>query len=108
MALTTQDRMLIEQRVSNDAKSVLVAYILWFFAGLAGAHRFYLGRGLSGLILLLCSLFGFILAAAGIGIVLLIISGLWLLWDLIAIPGMAERHKAKLRDKLAEELSGNA
>ncbi|MEE2829812.1 MAG: NINE protein [Myxococcota bacterium] len=29
---------------------LIVAYLLWFFLGLLGVHRFYLGRWVSGLI----------------------------------------------------------
>lgn len=103
MSISTQEKMLIEQRVANDAKSVMVAYVLWFFAGLAGAHRFYLGRSFSGFILLLISLLGVILMFAGIGAILLAFSVIWLLWDMIAIPGIAESHKTRLRERLTRE-----
>ena len=35
-----------------EKKSLLVAYLLWFFLGYVGAHRFYLGKPLSGFIML--------------------------------------------------------
>src|SRR5690349_1865524 len=44
MTLSTQEQMLIEQRVANEAKSTGLAYVLWFFLGGLGMHRFYLGR----------------------------------------------------------------
>ncbi len=44
MNLTTQQQMLVEQRVTNDAKSPVVAYLLLIFLGGFGAHRFYLGQ----------------------------------------------------------------
>ena len=39
-----QSEMLIEQKVSNAQKSTGVAYLLWFFVGGFGGHRFYLGK----------------------------------------------------------------
>eukprot|EP01102_Stenamoeba_stenopodia_P003256 TRINITY_DN131_c0_g1_i1.p1 TRINITY_DN131_c0_g1~~TRINITY_DN131_c0_g1_i1.p1 ORF type:complete len:102 (+),score=3.52 TRINITY_DN131_c0_g1_i1:328-633(+) len=55
-------------------RHVSVAYCLWFFLGVFGIHRFYLGRPLSGVIYLLTG-------------------GLFLIgWfiDLFLIPGMVE------------------
>lgn len=34
-------------------RSTPIAYLLWFFFGLLGIHRFYLGRPISGVIYLL-------------------------------------------------------
>ncbi|MBB6459819.1 TM2 domain-containing protein [Flammeovirga kamogawensis] len=40
-------------------KSTLVAYLLWFFVGVLGIHRFYLGKTTSGIVYLLTGgLFG--------------------------------------------------
>ena len=38
-------------------RSLILAYVLWLFLGSLGAHRFYLGRTLSGL-MLACLTFG--------------------------------------------------
>ncbi|KKB07017.1 TM2 domain-containing protein [Devosia chinhatensis] len=36
-----------------EKKSLVVAYVLWAFLGYVGAHRFYLGRPLSGMFMLM-------------------------------------------------------
>ncbi len=41
MAQTTQTPATAE---SAGAKSVGVAYVLWFFLGVLGVHKFYLGK----------------------------------------------------------------
>ena len=62
-------------------KSMLVAYVLWFFLGWAGVHRFYLGKTVTGIIWLLTMGPGFF--------------G-WFI-DLFLIPGMVETYNLKLK-----------
>ena len=54
--LSTEDRILIEQRVANDKPSMGTAYLLGIFLGIFGAHRFYLDRTGSGIAMLILSL----------------------------------------------------
>ena len=61
MGLSTEQQMLIEQRVTNDGPSTVVAYLLWFFLFIVSGHRFYLGRPGSAILQILsyCILIGF-------------------------------------------------
>ena len=59
-------------------KSKLVAYLLWFFLGWAGIHRFYVGKVVSGILYLLT--FGFF----GIG---------WFI-DLFLLGGYVDTYNA--------------
>ena len=59
---------------SNDTHSLIMGYLLWLF-GFMGAHRFYYGKQISGII------WFFTLGLLGIG---------WLI-DLLLIPGMDRR-----------------
>ena len=74
MALTTEQMMLIEQRVANNGPNMAVAYMLWFFLGIVSAHRFYLGRT-STAILQIISYF-------------ILVGFIWLLIDGFLIPSM--------------------
>lgn len=58
-----------------STKSRSVAFLLSFFLGVFGAHRFYAGKGGTGVVMLLltCSLFG------------AIISGIWNFVDVVVI-----------------------
>jgi TM2 domain-containing membrane protein YozV len=100
MAISVQEQMLIEQRVTNEAKSVGAAYLLWFFLGSLGAHRFYLGRSLSGAIMLILLVIGGITLVIGIGAILLIVVGIWALIDAFLIPGMVAQQKNVVRQRL--------
>ena len=62
-------------------RSIAVAYILWFFLGVLGIHRFYCNRVLTGLLLLLTG------GLVGIG---------WLV-DLFLVPDLVRRANAESR-----------
>ncbi|TQS73953.1 TM2 domain-containing protein [Rhodobacteraceae bacterium] len=78
----------VEQRIANEKKSALIAYLLWFFLPMLGVHRFYLDRWLSGLVMLALFGIGTALAVILIGYIPLAVVGLWWLIDALLIPGM--------------------
>jgi TM2 domain-containing membrane protein YozV len=86
--------------LSNDArvlmlyeankKTALVAYLLWFFLGLFGAHNFYLGRTGVAVTQLILSLI----------VVGMIITIFWVLVDAFLIPGWIRRENNLLAAQL--------
>ena len=64
-----------------NEKNIGIAYLLWFFFGVLGIHRFYLGRTTTGIIWLLTG--GLFLVG-------------WIV-DLFLIPGMVETYNLSLR-----------
>ncbi|CAJ1317065.1 hypothetical protein PTI45_04388 [Paenibacillus nuruki] len=42
--LDTRELMLLESEVKTYGKNMVVAYILWYFLGIFGGHRFYMGK----------------------------------------------------------------
>ena len=103
MTLDAQQQMLIEQRVTNDAKSTGAAYLLWFFLGLIGAHRFYLGRVGTGILQLLLFGIGWLTMFIIVGFLFLGIVGLWWLIDAFLIPGMIRADKEQIRRRLTAD-----
>ncbi len=96
-------------RYEARKRSMVLAYVAWFFLGVLGAHRLYLKRTRSGAALFALTatpwLLGFIagLTAAGDGTALMavvtflsivwwVIVPLWLLVDAFLIPGMVESY----------------
>lgn len=108
MALDTHQQMLIEQRISNEAKSPLLAYLLLIFVGGLGIHRFYLGRTGSGVAMLLLLILGAVTLPIGAGLILLLALGIWMLADLFLIPGMVNQQRDLLRQSLRSEFAANA
>ena len=87
MGLTTEQMMLVEQRVTNDGPSSGVAWLLLLFVGLVGAHRFYLGRTTSGFLMILSNL-------------TLIGGFIWVFVDLFLLSGMVRARREEIRDRL--------
>ncbi len=64
-------------KMNMEGKNMLVAYLLWWFLGWAGVHRFYLGRVKTGITQLLLFVLGWATSFFIIGYVLIIA---WLIW----------------------------
>ena len=81
----------LQQQLAYESrrKSVGIAYLLWFFLGGLGVHRFYTGNTKSAVTQL-------ILTLTGIGFLLIVLP--WLLIDLFLIPGL-------VRDRNVETLN---
>ncbi|TBW39274.1 TM2 domain-containing protein [Siculibacillus lacustris] len=111
MTISTSDAgQPLRQNVSADAKammlfdankkSVVVAYLFWFFLGGFGAHRFYSGRTGSGIAQLILVIVGIVLAGVGIGLLLLLPLAIWVLVDAFLIPGWISNHNNLLAHSL--------
>lgn len=85
-ALTTEELMLIEQRVTNAKKSTGAAYLLWFFLWFLSGHRFYLGRTGTAF-LQIASYF-------------VLVGFIWIIVDAFLIPGMIRESNDRERDRL--------
>jgi TM2 domain-containing membrane protein YozV len=92
-----------ERMMRYDARkrSALIAYILWFFLGLFGVHRFYLGRVGSGLAMLVLHGLSWITVLILIGYLGFGILGLWWLIDALLIPGMTRSYNERVIDSLS-------
>ena len=71
----------------TEPKSMLLAYIFWFFLGTFGAHRMYVGKMRSGLGMLGLMIASALLLFIGIGFLGYLALGIWALVDAFLIPG---------------------
>jgi TM2 domain-containing membrane protein YozV len=84
-----------------NKKSIAIAYVLWAFLGLCGAHRFYCGKTGSAIAQLVMTILGVVLLAAlGLGLLLLVPVWIWILVDAFLIPGWIRTHNSALATQL--------
>lgn len=90
----------LKQQLMFEAskKSVGATYLLWFFLGYFGAHRFYLGRVGSGVGQLLLALFGWIPLFLGWAAL-----GIWWLVDAFLIPDMVKVENLKAISEIEQK-----
>lgn len=103
--MSVQEQILIEQRVANEAKSPVVAYLLLIFLWGCGVHRMYLGRWITGIVMLTLWAIGWLTAPLIIGWPLVGLVVLWCVLDLFLIPGMIASDKNDLRYRLTRQMN---
>lgn len=81
-------------------KSGALAFVLCFFFGMTGAHRFYTGRFLTGGLLLLLFLVGIASTWMLVGYVPLALVGLWVIVDCFLVLGWVRKHNVALLNRL--------
>lgn len=76
--LSSEQLSIVQSEMQRKQKNVAVAFILWFFLGWAGAHRFYTDRIGSGIAMLglniceaICYVVGSVLLYVFIGVLIL-------------------------------------
>lgn len=88
--------------VQAQGKNMIVAYLLWWFLGWAGAHRYYLRRPVSGTIQLALSVIGFITLYILVGAAFLLVWGIWWLSDVYFV----QKYVSQINTELGVAASG--
>ncbi|HJS09946.1 TM2 domain-containing protein [Sphingopyxis sp.] len=89
------DQARMQMMYDANRKSAGVAYLLWFFVGGFGAHRFYLGRTGTAIAQLMLLLLGWLPLFTG-----WIALGIWLIVDLFLVSQMVTEENMKTVDRL--------
>lgn len=78
--------------IAAPQKSTVVAYVLWFFLGGFGIHKFYLRQNLAGAVYLGLYALGWLTVwLLGIGAIFFGLLAIGLIIDLFTIPGRVDR-----------------
>jgi TM2 domain-containing membrane protein YozV len=102
MTLSNGEAM-IERRAAAGSKSARTAYLLWLVLGLFGAHRLYLERTGTGVIMLMLAVLGLLTLPIDVGTKFLAVSAAWMIIDAAFIPKMVASQHDEIRQKLIQE-----
>ena len=100
----------VQVMMAYDAgkKSTGTAFLLWFFLGGFGGHRFYLGQTGAAIGMIALNLLGWLTLIFIFGFFLLGALGVWLLVDAFLISGWVQKHNSDLAIRLGMAASAPA
>jgi len=88
-------------------KETLTAFLLWWFLGIFGGHRFYMGQTGSGVAMLVITLISIPLSFILIGFVSLFAVWLWWLIDAFLICGWVNNHNIRLMKSIDQQVQAS-
>lgn len=86
--LSTQELQLLASEMDSRKKSTATTWILWFFFGGLGGHRYYLGKIGSGVAMTL--------TLGGLGI--------WTIIDIFLMNGMISKKNSEIESEVISEV----
>ncbi len=92
--LTTEERILVNSEIEKNKKSSTLAWLLWFFVGTAGGHRYYMGKIGSAVAMTILT----------ITVVGLLISSLWALIDAFLLGRWLQEDSEEVERKAVEQV----
>jgi TM2 domain-containing membrane protein YozV len=98
--MNTTDSSATMMQYDVHKKSPAVAYLLWFFLGEFGAHRFYMGRIWSGIAMALLLVASAVLLLIFIGVFGLLACFVWWIIDAFLLNNWIKEHNSLLASAL--------
>ncbi|MNO27384.1 TM2 domain protein [compost metagenome] len=95
--LDSRELLLLESEVKNQGKNMVIAYVLWYFLGLFGGHRFYMGKTGSAVAQLILSL-------TAIG---MLVTFVWWIVDAFLTHTWVKEHNLVLENRLIDQILHN-
>ena len=91
--LDTRELLLLESEVKSQGKNMIVAYILWYFLGVVGGHRFYMGKIGTAVTQL-----------ATPTPMWLIVTGIWWIVDAFLVHTWVKQHNAEVENRVIDRI----
>ena len=121
--LTDRELIIFNSELDRKRKNTAIAYILYFFLGTIGGHKFYMGKPLAGFFYIVLLSLGFVFMLGGfasafdttattdeVGSVLAVgflpfgLLSIMMLVDLFTIPGQIRKQEDRVRNDLLTRL----
>lgn len=105
MQLSKEEQHLVDQRLAQEKKSTGVAYLILFFLGYVGGHRFYLGQTSSAVAMLIWWFIAALIYVILNGLIFFIPLFIRCIIDVFLIPGMISEDISTKRSAIVNEIS---
>ncbi|MFM2064614.1 MAG: hypothetical protein RLZZ507_4285 [Cyanobacteriota bacterium] len=124
--LTDRELIIFNSELDRKRKSTTIAYILYFFLGSIGGHKFYIGKPIMGLLYIILLFSGCFLELGGVasaydtsitsedasivlavGLLPLGLLGIMMLLDLFTIPRQIKKHEERVSNDILVQLLKN-
>lgn len=92
--LSTEERILLNSEIEKNSKNSTIAWILWWFLGTIGGHRYYMNKQGSAIIMTILSF----------TVVGLIVSAPWALIDAFRLGGWLKEDKRKVENQAIQSI----
>lgn len=114
--LSDREYQMLQAKLQEYNRSHGVAYLLWFFLGTLGVHKFYIGKAGMGVLyigLLIVSSIGFVATFGDVENVVWWVFpggalGAMLIYDLFSIPSQINKVKEGKKAKIISEIKSTA
>jgi TM2 domain-containing membrane protein YozV len=94
--LDARQLLLLESESKSQGKSMFLAYVLWYFLGAFGGHRFYTGKKGSAIAMLILS----------ITVIGLIVTGVWVIVDAFLLHTWVREYNRDLEYRITSSILG--
>ena len=102
--LSTEQLLMVQSEFEKKKINKTPAYLLWFFLGTLGVHRFFIGDKGIGITQLALTVVGWLTAIFLVGFIFLGIVGIWLLVDIFMLSSRIDQINEKKEMHIIAEL----
>ena len=102
--LDSQQLSILHSELKNRGKDKTIAYLLWFFLGYFGGHRFYMGKTGSAVGMLVTYILSWMTVFIVIGFIGFVAMFIWWIIDAINLGKWIDAHNQKVESEIIYEL----